>query len=59
MSDVEKNEETTEATTEESDFEGHRKRGRDANDESGTEQTGEATDDSDSDFEAHRKRGRD
>ena len=58
MSDVEKNEEATEATTDESDFEGHRKRHRDANDESGTQENEGQTDDSE-DFEGHRKRNRD
>ena len=51
MSDVEKD---TEVTTEDSDFEGQRKRGRDANDEQGSE----LTDESDSDFEGHMKKGR-
>ena len=53
MSDVEKNEEATEATTDESDFEGHRRRHRDANDESGTQENEGQTDDSE-DFEGHR-----
>ena len=47
MSDVEKD---TETTTEELDFEGHRKQGRHANEDP----TAEAGDD----FEGHRKQGR-
>jgi len=55
MSDVEKD---TEATTEESDFEGHKKRKFDAHDESGSEENEGLTDDSE-DFEGHKHRKHD